>query len=265
MGIPIAEGTVTTLWGEADDGAMVEVSVPSGTESLLDERWPPLGLARHDKFELPVERAVALRPGAAGTLLVEVDDEPSFGGWDRVESELALFAAERLAGQVAVHAAAIAMHGRVLLVPGPTGVGKSQLCAAAAEAGATILSDEYALVDAATGSVAGWQRAVRLRRPDGGVDRLDIARPASPMPVGLVALVKYQPGEVLTIGELVPGKATLGLLANTLCARSRPQESLDAALRITRTCRSVAGTRGEAAEAVRVLLAQLASSDAAGS
>lgn len=69
-------------------------------------------------------------------------------GGDRVESELALFAAERLAGQVAVHSAAIAMRGRVLLVPGPTGVGKSSLCAAAAaEAGATVLSDEYALVD----------------------------------------------------------------------------------------------------------------------
>ena len=105
--------------------------------------------------------------------------------------------------------------------------------------------------------VTGWQRAVRIRRPDGGVDRLDLARPADPMPVGLVALVEFQPNGSLVIEDLAPASATLGLLANTVCARSRPQESLDAALRIARACPAVAGTRGEAAEAVQLLLARL--------
>lgn len=257
MVAPTSAGTLTTRWAEADDGSMLEVSVPADSEGILDGRWPPLGLAVRGVAGPAADRVVALRPGAAGTLLVEVDGEPSFGGWDRVESELALFAAERLAGQVAVHSAAIAMRGRVLLVPGPTGVGKSSLCAAAAEAGATVLSDEYALVDPKLGTVTGWRRAVRLRRPDGGIDRVDLARPSGPLPVGLVALVGFQPGAVLTIHELEPAKATLGLLANTVCAKSRPQESLDAALQITRSCPSVQGVRGESHEAIRELLSRL--------
>ena len=250
------EGTLTTRWGVADDGAMVHVSVPATAAGRLDERWPPMGLTRGEEAGPSPDLVVVLRPGVAGTLLVEVDGEPTFGGWDRVESELALFAAERL---VAVHAAAVAIHDRVLLVPGPTGVGKSRLCIAAAEEGAVVLSDEYALVDAESGLVRGWQRAVRLRRPDGGVDRLNLARPTDPMPVGLVALVGFQPGGALAIEDLAPAKAALGLLANTVCAQSRPQESLDAALRIARSCSAVGGTRGEATEAIRALMQRLGS------
>ena len=51
--------------------------------------------------------------------------------------------------------------------------------------------------------------------------------------------------------------AVLGLLANTVCARSRPDEALDAALAIARSARAVAGPRGEAADAVVELLALL--------
>ena len=251
------EGTLNTLWGQADDGSVVQVSVPASSADSLNERWPPTGLARRDIADPMPDLVLELRPGVAGPLTLEVDHKPMFGGWDRLESELALFAAERLAGLVAVHAAVIALHDRALLIPGPTGVGKSRLCAAAADEGAGVLSDEYALVDPQSGMVTGWQRAVRIRRPDGGVDRLDLVRPADPMPVGLVALVEFQPNGSLVIEDLAPASATLGLLANTVCARSRPQESLDAALRIARACPAVAGTRGEAAEAVQLLLARL--------
>ena len=110
------EGTLTTRWGVADDGAMVHVSVPATAAGRLDERWPPMGLTRGEEAGPSPDLVVVLRPGVAGTLLVEVDGEPTFGGWDRVESELALFAAERLANLVAVHAAAVAIHDRVLLV-----------------------------------------------------------------------------------------------------------------------------------------------------
>ena len=200
------EGTLTTRWGVADDGAMVHVSVPATAAGRLDERWPPMGLTRGEEAGPSPDLVVVLRPGVAGTLLVEV-----------------------------------------------------RLCIAAAEEGAVVLSDEYALVDAESGLVRGWQRAVRLRRPDGGVDRLNLARPTDPMPVGLVALVGFQPGGALAIEDLAPAKAALGLLANTVCAQSRPQESLDAALRIARSCSAVGGTRGEATEAIRALMQRLGS------
>lgn len=111
--------------------------------------------------------------------MVFVDGLASPGGWERIESELALFAAERLNGLVAIHAALVLEphSGRALLVPGPSGVGKSSLCVAAAAASAMVLSDEFALADAATGLVTRWQRPLRVRRSDGGVERVDLRRP----------------------------------------------------------------------------------------
>lgn len=254
-----AEQALVTRWGEADDGSVVQVSVPESEASALKERWPPIGLEEHERNGAPVERVLSLRLDVAGGLTVEVDGKTSLDGWDRVESELALFSAERLAGKIAVHAAAIAMNGRALLVPGPSGAGKSSLCVAAAEAGATILSDEYALIDIGTATVTGWQRPVRIRRPDGGVDRLDLAEQTGPMPVALVALLVFQPGTALMIQDLAPSTATLGLLANTVCARSRPHESLDATLLVASTCNAVKGIRGDAAEAIEALLLRLTS------
>lgn len=255
----------TTAWGVADDGAVVEVTLPAGATDRLDPLWPPLGLVRHETAPAgaPAALQIAVLAGTAGTLRVEVDGLPSPGGWDRVESELALFAAERLAGLVAIHAAAVAHQGSVILVPGPTGTGKSRFSAAADGAGATVLTDEYALVDPTTGLVTGWTRPVRIRRPGGGVDRLDLARSTPPLPVGLVASVFYVPGAEATLEDMSAATTTMALLSNTVCAKSRPGEALDAALAIARTAQGVRGVRGDAPAAVAVLLDRLAVARAA--
>ena len=175
-------------------------------------------------------------------------------GRDRVESELALFTSERLTGLVAVHAAVIAQESKALIVPGTSGAGKSSLAVAAAAAGAVVLSDEYALIDPTSGLVTGWRRAVRVRQPGGGVDRLDLATESGPIPVGLIALVAYAGVSAQSWAPISRAEAVLGLLANTVCARSRPDEALDAALAIARPARAVAGPRGEAADAIVELL-----------
>ncbi len=182
---------------------------------------------------------------------------PSWGGWDRVESELSLFAAERLTDRVATHAAVVARGPSAILVPGPSGVGKSSLCVAAAKAGAKVLTDEYTLVDPSTGLVTGWRRPVRVKRPGGGVDRLDLVVDSDPIAVGLVALVRYDASVSASWGPISGAEAVVGLLANTVCARSRPDEALDAALAIVRRAPSVAGPRGDATEAIVRLLAEL--------
>jgi hypothetical protein len=174
-----------------------------------------------------------------------------------LESELALFAAERLAGLVAVHSAVITRlpGGPAVLVPGSSGSGKSSLCVAAAEAGALVLSDEFALVDPSTGLVTGWNRPVRVRRPEGGVERIALACASGPVEVGLIALVTYEPGPVgHRWGPVSAADAVVGLLANTVCAKSRPDESLDAALAVARTTTAVGGVRGEAAAEIAALL-----------
>lgn len=239
-------GDIVRCWGVADDGAVVEVTVHCTIGDALVERWPPLGLVRSDHPAGPIAHRVTVD---------RVDGDGGPGrGCDRVESELALFASERLAGLVAVHAAVILRGSMALIVPGTSGAGKSTLCVAASAVGAVVLSDEYALVDPASGLVTGWRRPVRVRQPGGAVDRLDIATESGPVPVGLVALVTHTADPARPWVPISGAEAVLGLLANTVCARSRPDEALDAALVIARSTPAVAGPRGEAADAIVELL-----------
>lgn len=244
-------------YGVADDGAVVEVATPAGADAQLVDRWPSLGLTRVQRADATPTRHLRIC-SQRGAVLAEVDGEPAHGGWDRLESELALFAAERLAGLVAVHAAVVARGGRALLVPGASGTGKSTLCVAAAALGVRVLSDEYALVDPATGLVTGWQRPVRVRRRDGsGVDRLNLTVPTPPLPVGAVAAVTHTAADEVAWHDIAASEAVIRLMENTVCARSRPDDALDAALAIARSARNVAGTRGEAIRSIAGLLALL--------
>lgn len=246
-------------WGEAEDGAIVEVTVHAGGRGALAERWPAVGLVRHHeppgappvaRFALADDGVVVAGHGAVGT-------GPSAAAWDHLESELALFAAQRLTRLVPVHAAALALRGRVLVVPGPSGAGKSTLAVAAAEQGATVLSDEYALVDPGTGLVTGWTRPVRLRRPDGSVERRDLAVASPPLPVGLVAFVAHDADVAAGWAPLARSEAVVELVAHAICARARPDDTLDAALAVARAAPAVAGVRHGAAAAATELLALL--------
>ena len=141
-----------------------------------------------------------------------------------------------------------------LIVPGTSGAGKSTLCVAAVAAGAEVLSDEYALVDPTSGLVTGWRRAVRIRRPGGCADRLDLATESGPVPVGLIALVAHAGESARSWAPVSGAEAVLGLIANAVCAQSRPDEALDAALAVTRSAPAIAGLRGEAGDAIVELL-----------
>ncbi len=250
--------SLTKVWGVADDDTAVEVLIPGTMAAMLASRWPPIGLTRSDVSTKAAQLHLSIQihpPDAQPSALV--NGEPSPGEWDRLESELALFAAERIDQRVAVHAAVIVHCGRAVLVPGMSGAGKSSLCVAAVAAGATVLTDEYALVDPVSGWVTGWLRPVRVRRADGGVDRLDLAVASGPVPVGLVALVTYSSSEKPTLAPIAVADTVLGLLANTVCARSRPDESFTAALAIGRSVPAVGGIRGDATEAIAELLTML--------
>jgi hypothetical protein len=248
----------STCWGVAEDGSAIEVVVPQANADLIDERWPPFGLARRAAAPGRVDRRIGVSIGdLPGVMTTTVDGDLASGGWHRVESELALFTAEHLSRGVAVHAAVIVHEGRALVVPGASHAGKSTLCVAAAAAGLAVLSDEYAIVDPGSGMVAGWPRPVRVRRPDGTLERLDLAVQSEPLVVGLVALVGYVPGAGNDWDRIPAGEVTVGLMANTVCAQSRPDASLDAALAIARAAKAVGGRRGDAAEALRALLAEM--------
>lgn len=246
-------------WGRADDGALARVVVESvdaddPLEPVADTPtwWPPIGLRRLD--EVPSGER-----NAAVTLRVPIEMP---GSLDRLESDLGLFTAERLTDLVAVHAAVIDIGHERVVVPGPSMVGKSTLAAAALARGCVVASDEYALVDAASGAVCGWPRRIRLRSADGAVrlDAPDESRALEPRTPALVAVLVHDAGcAALDVRALSPGETVLEVLANTVCAASRPEFAFGGVVALAETTRAVMGRRGEADVALGALADLLAS------
>ena len=235
----VVRGSSQTF-GRADDGSVVRVAFaedcPATTQ--LESIWPPLGLSRHTD------------PPSPPALELTVS-----GDVDRCRSALALFAAERLSHHVAVHAGLIVMNDMAVVLSGPSMSGKSTLCEAAGQIGLRVLSDEYALLRD-DGRVEGWPRPIRLRTAEGtwkegGTPVND----SQPYPVGLVATLTYLAGQQgLDIGRCSPGEAVMDLLANTICAQSRPNQAFNAAVTLARSCSAVRGIRGEADESAVAIL-----------
>jgi hypothetical protein len=76
---------------------------------------------------------------------------------------VALMAGFQERGLLAVHAAAVARHGRAVVLSGPGGVGKTTLTLALASRGLEILSDELAVLDPAQQLVYPYRRNVHVR------------------------------------------------------------------------------------------------------
>lgn len=247
---PMTGNGMAEVRGRAENGEYVAVSFPSHAVGEVKTRWPPLGL---ELSYLPLETPASLE------LAVKLDE---LSEWDRLESDLTIFAANRLERLVAIHAAVIAGEGHVLLVPGSSHSGKSRLCVAALDAGMQVLTDELALVDPETGLVEGWKRPVRFRQQDGSIRRVPLPEgvgPSAGRPVAVtfVASIKYldiPDGPDLETDTLTPGEIAMILMANAVCAQRRPNETFSAAVSIARVAQGVRGFRGEAEQALEALL-----------
>ena len=171
------------------------------------------------------------------------------------ESKLALHVAAESRALLFVHAGVVGWRGRAIVLPGRTHAGKSTLVAALVRAGATYYSDEYALVDG-DGRVWPYPRALSLRRARGAVrvapSRLGRVGRA-PLPVGLVLLCRFR-GRT-RLAALSPGRALLAILKQTVAARAQAATAMERLSRIVTTAPVVSGTRGEARELARALLA----------
>jgi hypothetical protein len=182
---------------------------------------------------------------------------------DTLEAKLRRWVAERSTERVFVHAAAVAVGDRVLLLPGESHAGKTTLAAELVRAGAVYFSDEYAVLDEA-GLVHPFPKRLSLRSPgtdatvETSVLELGGVAGVAPARVGLVALTKFVPDARFAPRELGAADAALGLLANTVVARDRPAEALRVVRAAVAGARAVEGERGEARLAAPLLLAALA-------
>jgi hypothetical protein len=177
----------------------------------------------------------------------------------RVLPDLELWVAEWARDWVFVHAGCVAVDGKAILLPGRSHAGKTTLTAALLRAGAEYLSDEYAVLDA-DGLVHPYPRRLRVRQNGKwtrlAADELGARTVEGPRRLDLVARLRYDPsGAGWT--ALSRARGVLEVLDNTVCAQSRPQEAMDAVTAALAGVTVVAGTRGEADEAARDLIALL--------
>jgi len=175
-----------------------------------------------------------------------------------LENHLAQAVAEMAPRRLFVHAGVVGWNGRAILVPGASHAGKSTLVAALLAAGATYYSDEYAVLDP-QGRVHPFPRPLRLRDASEVAtsvepERLGGRRGLGPLPVGLVAVARYDQGARWRPARLTPGRALLELLSHTIVARSHPATAMTMLRRVVSRAPSFKGRRGEAEETAAWLL-----------
>jgi hypothetical protein len=174
-------------------------------------------------------------------------------------SHLQLTVAEYAPRRVFVHAGVVGWKGKAIVLPGRSFSGKTTLVTELIRAGATYYSDEYAIFDE-RGRVHPYTRALGIRenasfnaskvRPEDLGARLG----TKPLEVGLVVSTAFKKDARWRPRTVSQGKAVLELLANTVSARSRPENALKVLPEAVSYSRTLKGARGEAAEVVDSIL-----------
>ena len=176
----------------------------------------------------------------------------------QIRTAIALLAAD----SVFVHAGVVAYRGRAVLVPGTSFSGKTTLVAALVRAGASYLSDEYAVLDD-DGLVHAYPKPLSMRAPgshrqtETRVESIGGTQGEGTVPVGLIVVTAFRPGAEWAPKRRSAGQGALALLANTVPARERPGECLRAVRAACETALVLEGERGEAAAAAPDLLGAL--------
>jgi hypothetical protein len=164
----------------------------------------------------------------------------------------------RLKNLTAVHAGAVELRGRALLLPGGTHAGKSALVAELLRRGSSYLSDEYALIDD-QGQAHAYPRPLLLRK--GGPEQVPLlpedcnaAVATRPLPVGWILALQYNATADWAVGAVPQSEGLLILLRNTPHELIESPRILTALKRAVASSHCYAGQRGGAADAAESIL-----------
>ena len=205
------------------------------------DHWPPHGINSAFVAEVEPERWFDVDMQSAVSL-------------QRFESDFGLYVAESLPDYVAIHAALVSIGEHIVIFPGKSHSGKSSLAHAAIHAGHWVLSDEYALISITTGRVTGWPRPIRRREPDGSITRIPIPHDDREyVPTHVIDFTFSPETKQLELDDLAPSDVALSLLANAVCAQSRPEDCLRATAATARITRGGHGLRGDTSESLPAL------------
>ena len=167
-----------------------------------------------------------------------------------------------LTNLTAVHAGAVELAGRALLLPGGTHAGKSALVAELLRRGAAYLSDEYALIDA-EGQAHPYPRPLLLR--NGGLEQVPFlpeecnARVGNaPLMVRWIFALEYDPAAIWQIAPVPQSEALLILLRNTPHVSTESPRIVPALKRASAGSECYRGRRSNAVEAADEILRVIA-------
>jgi hypothetical protein len=248
-------------------GVAVQVTVDDPALHPMVEQILPPGRIPCDRSDAAGQ--FGLRASGPDSYAVTVGGAPSIEyatlevALRMLDSQVRMFIAANAPDLVFVHAGAVARDGRALVIPGESFTGKTTLVQALVEAGATYYSDEYAVLDA-DGRVHPYPRALSIRNDDGTTTRErhvgdfgGVAAEAS-AEVGVVLVTRYRANAEWQPERLSAGDGVVALLANTVPARERPRESLQALSRAMRGATVLQGDRGDARAVAPAMLKELA-------
>ena len=237
-----------------------EILPPGWTPARSDHRSTPFALRETgpDSYQVTIGGASAVEHASLEVALTLLD------------SQMRLSIAANASDWLFVHAGVVVVEDRALLIPGATFTGKTTLVHALVHAGATYYSDEYAVLDDA-GLVHPYPRPLSIRSNDGSPVRQRRAGPAGRVAssderatTAAVVITRYRSGVPWRPKRLTGGQGMLALLANTVPAQARPEESLRTLGRAIAGATIVEGDRGEAGPVASALLDELAALARAG-
>ncbi|MGI8919892.1 MAG: hypothetical protein ACR2H6_14970 [Pyrinomonadaceae bacterium] len=178
------------------------------------------------------------------------------------ESDVQLYVGILARRRIFVHAGVVEWKGQAIVIPGRSMSGKTTLTTELVRAGATYYSDEYAVLDE-HGRVHPYPRLLGMRVP-GGSEQTKVRAESlggkvgvKPLPVGMIVVSQFQTGARWRPRQLSAGQGALEVLANTVPARTRPEESLTSIQQAVTNARIFKGRRGEAKETAEFILESL--------
>ena len=161
--------------------------------------------------------------------------------------------------ETAIHAGTVAYRGKAIVLPGPSGSGKSRLVQELLRLGAEYCSDEYAILDP-QGRVHPYPRALMIR---GATEEQHPVLASDfhakvcdrPSPVSLFLFLRYEAdAEGLNVQPLDRSESLIRLLQNTPQVMAEKQDVLAPLKAATSLAASYEGSRGEVPRAAAEIL-----------
>jgi hypothetical protein len=167
--------------------------------------------------------------------------------------------AEKAREWVFIHAGVVEWMGYALILPATSHGGKTTLVRELIKLGARYFSDEYAVLDT-EGLVHPYERDLSIRSP-GSLDQIEVSPHElgakvgnKPVPVGMVALTKYQSGADFQPERISIGLGIMETIPEVIPIRINADFSLKVLNTAFRRAIIVKSLRGEATVAASLIL-----------